>query len=163
MRSTSRFFFCIFLFFYVLGVVTPVKNQGQCGSCWSFSATGAMECDYAIAHGILTSLSEQQLVDCSGAYGNDGCNGGWYYDAWNHVAKEGVCTESSYSYTARDDTCKASSCSTKYNTLASGVDTKITADSDSILETAAANGCVSVAIEADQTAFQYHSSGVLTI
>jgi len=145
------------------GVVTPVKNQGQCGSCWSFSATGAMECNYAIKHGTLTSLSEQQLVDCSGSYGNYGCNGGWYYNAWDYVhSVGGLCTESAYSYTARDGTCKATSCGTKYDDVTSGIDTRITADSDSALEDAAAAGCVSVAIEADQTAFQYYSSGVLT-
>jgi cathepsin L len=145
------------------GVVTPVKNQGNCGSCWSFSATGAMECDYAIKHGTLTSLSEQQLVDCSNAEGNQGCNGGWYYNAWNYVYKEGgLCSESEYSYTGKDGTCKASSCGTKYNDVTSGIDTRITSDSDSAMENAAAAGCVSVAIEADQTAFQYYSSGVLT-
>jgi cathepsin L len=145
------------------GVVTPVKNQGQCGSCWSFSATGAMECDYAIAKGTLTSLSEQQLVDCSFSNGNLGCAGGWYYNAWNYVEKEGgLCTESAYPYTAQDGTCKSSSCGTLYNLMDSSIDTKITADSDTALATAAAAGCVSVAIEADQTAFQYYSSGILT-
>jgi C1A family cysteine protease len=145
------------------GVVTPVKNQGQCGSCWAFSATGAMECDYAIAHGTLTSLSEQQLVDCSGAYGNYGCSGGWYYSAWQYAYKDGgLCTEAEYSYTGRDGTCKDSTCGTKYDLMESSIDTKVTADSDSAMENAAAAGCVSVAIEADQTAFQYYSSGVLT-
>jgi C1A family cysteine protease len=143
------------------GVVTPVKNQGNCGSCWAFSTTGSMECDNAIKTGTLTSLSEQQLVDCSSL--NYGCNGGWYERAWDYAEKDGgLCTESAYPYTARDGTCKASTCGTKYNKMTSGVYTSVQTDSDSALETAAANGCVSVSIEADQTAFQYYSSGVLT-
>jgi C1A family cysteine protease len=143
------------------GVVTPVKNQGQCGSCWAFSTTGSMECDYAIKYGTLTSLSEQQLVDCSTT--NYGCSGGWYERAWQYARNDGgLCTESSYSYTARDGTCKASSCGTKYNDVTAGVYSSVTKDDDTALATAVAAGCVSVSIEADQTAFQYYSSGVLT-
>jgi len=57
------------------GAVTPVKDQGQCGSCWSFSATGALEGVYEIKHGSLKSFSEEQLVQCdTGCYA---CNGGW--------------------------------------------------------------------------------------
>jgi cathepsin L len=145
------------------GYVTPVKNQGQCGSCWAFSATGSMECQHAIQHSQKppTSLSEQQLVDCSGAYGNQGCNGGWYYDAWKYAESAGgLCTESEYPYTARDGTCKASSCGTKYY-KPTGY-SAVSSDNESALQNAVNKGCVSVAIEADQMSFQYYSGGVLT-
>jgi len=144
------------------GVVTPVKNQGQCGSCWSFSATGAMECVYAIKTGTLNSLSEQELVDCAGrSYGCDGCNGGQMTGAMEYAAKEGgLCSESEYKYTARDGTCRASSCGKKYD--ANKGYKAVTKHSSSALEQATAEGCVSIGIEADQTAFQHYSSGVLT-
>jgi cathepsin L len=144
------------------GVVTPVKNQGQCGSCWAFSATGAMECQYAIKTGTLNSLSEQELVDCAGfQYGCLGCNGGQMTGAMKYAAKEGgLCSESEYKYEAKDGTCKSSSCGTKYD--ANQGYEAVTPYSSSALETATAAGCVSIGIEADQTAFQHYSSGVLT-
>jgi len=67
------------------GAVTPVKNQAQCGACWAFSATGAMESASFIAGKGLPSLSEQQLIDCSGAFGNYGCNGGWPSSSFLYV------------------------------------------------------------------------------
>jgi len=144
------------------GVVTPVKNQGQCGSCWAFSTTGSLECNYAIQKGTLNSLSEQQLVDCAPVTdGCLGCNGGQMDGAFKYVEKNGgLCAEREYAYEAKNGQCKSSTCGTKYNANAGYQD--VTADSAMSLETAVAQGCVSVAIEADQTAFQHYSSGVLT-
>jgi cathepsin L len=143
------------------GVVTPVKNQGDCGSCWAFSATGSTECNYAIATGTLNSLSEQQLVDCSMAEGDLGCDGGEMDDAFKYIIKNGgLCSESEYPYKGSDGTCKSSSCGTKYNPIKSYTD--VAKRDESALETATVSGCVSVGIQANQFAFQYYSSGVLT-
>jgi len=141
------------------GAVTGVKNQGQCGSCWSFSTTGSLEGLNFLKNGTLKSFSEQQLVDCSGSYGNQGCNGGLMDDAFQYVEKYGIELESDYPYTAQDGTCQ-------YD--ASKVQFKITGFNDVPqknnlqLKAAVAQQPVSVAIEADQLAFQFYSGGVLT-
>lgn len=140
------------------GKVTPVKDQGSCGSCWAFSTTGSLECRYAIAKGKLNSLSEQQLVDCDN--NDSGCNGGLMENALSYVSKEGgLCSESEYRYTGRDGTCKASSCGTKYNHN-SGYKTT-TKDSESSLETAVAAGCVSVSVDAGGVSWQFYSGGIM--
>merc|ERR1712166_501095 len=88
------------------GAVTPVKDQGQCGSCWAFSTTGGMEGAWQIASGSLKSMSEQQLVDCSTQ--NAGCNGGSMDLAFNYAKTVNVATEASYPYKGTDGTCKSS-------------------------------------------------------
>merc|ERR1719461_94774 len=92
-----------------LGAVTPVKNQGQCGSCWAFSTTGGIEGQNFIKNKVLSSFSEQELVDCSKSYGNQGCEGGLMDDGFQFVEANGLCFESAYPYTGQDGTCQKSS------------------------------------------------------
>jgi cathepsin H len=88
------------------GVVTPVKNQGSCGSCWAFGTTGAVESHWALSSGKLLTLSEQQLVDCGRPFGNMGCNGGLPSQAFEYIKHAGGIESSlDYKYTGRDGSC----------------------------------------------------------
>lgn len=142
------------------GIVNAVKDQGQCGSCWAFSTVGTLESGYALSTGKLVNAAEQQLVDCDKSY-NQGCNGGWPYEALGYYRSNGVCSESSYAYTARDGTCRQSSCSAA---LSAGTISGYAnvAKTDAALAAAIAIQPVSVTVKADST-FQSYSSGVSSV
>jgi len=141
--------------------VTPVKNQGQCGSCWAFSTTGSTEGANAIANGNLVSLSEQQLVDCSKAEGNMGCNGGLMDNGFKYIEQHPLCTEEAYPYKAKDGICAAALCKSGTTVGVSGYQDVPQNDEQALAE-AASKGPVSIAIEADQQAFQFYKSGVFS-
>lgn len=88
------------------GAVSQVKDQGACGSCWAFSVTGALESAYYLKNKVMLDLSEQELVDCSGSYGNQGCNGGLEAQGYRFVADKGLCSQVDYPYHAKDESCK---------------------------------------------------------
>jgi len=141
------------------GAVTPVKNQGQCGSCWSFSATGSMEAAHFFATGNLVSLSEQNLVDCSTKEGNEGCRGGLMDDAFQYVIdNKGIDTEESYPYTATGpNACKFMAADIGA-TITDFVDVKEGSESD--LLDKLQKQPVSVAIDASHNSFQFYNDGV---
>jgi C1A family cysteine protease len=138
--------------------VTAVKNQGQCGSCWSFSTTGALEGAYWLKFGVQESFSEQMLVDCD-TY-DSGCNGGLMDNAFKFIKENGgLCKEADYEYTGSDDTCKTSCEIVKDSKVSSWTDVGQT---ESSLMTAVSKQPVAIAIEADQRLFQFYRSGVLS-
>jgi len=142
------------------GYVTEVKNQGQCGSCYAFAATGSLEGQVFKKTGKLPSLSEQQIVDCSGKYGNQGCGGGWYGDSWDYIRDAGgIESESAYPYRAyRGWRCKFS----KRKAVATDTGTvDVEEGSEEELQKALSEvGPVAVAIDASHSSFQRYSEGV---
>jgi C1A family cysteine protease len=150
------------------GAVTDVKDQGQCGSCWSFSTTGALEGAYFVKYGNLETFSEQQLLDCDSFKngGRDmGCNGGLMDHAFTWIEKNGgLCSEADYPYvsgeTKTTGTCKKSCSLIEKSKITSFVD--VEPSSDIAMMRALSQQPVSIAIEADQREFQLYKSGIFT-
>nr|CBY80148.1 silicatein red variant [Tethya aurantium] len=141
------------------GAVTGIKNQGDCGASYAFSAMGALEGINALATGKLTPLSEQNIIDCSVPYGNHGCKGGNMYVAFLYVvANEGVDTEDKYQFRGKQSSCNYQ---VQYCGASMSGSVQIKSGSESDLEAAVANvGPVSVAIDAASNAFRFYYSGV---
>ncbi len=151
------------------GGVSPAKDQGQCGSCWAFSTVGALEGAYYTKTGKLQTFSEQNLVSCDNrsTKGSDlGCKGGLMDSAFEWTQKNGgICTEDAYPYvsgtTKKNEDCKQSSC-TKVAAVAPTSWVDVTPNSDSAMEAALVITPVSIAIQADEAAFQLYKSGVFS-
>eukprot|EP00916_Digyalum_oweni_P008697 GHVL01014510.1.p1 GENE.GHVL01014510.1~~GHVL01014510.1.p1 ORF type:complete len:328 (+),score=10.48 GHVL01014510.1:113-1096(+) len=140
------------------GYVTPVKDQAQCGACWAFSTTGSLEGQWFKKTGQLVSLSEQNLVDCA-KNGNIGCEGGLMELAFMYIgANDGVDTEESYPYEARDGECRF-----QRDQVGASVTGFVEIEAFSEIDQQAAVatvGPVSVAMDASRLSFQFYSSGV---
>jgi KDEL-tailed cysteine endopeptidase len=143
------------------GAVTPVKDQGQCGSCWSFSTTGALEGAHQIATGDLVSLSEEQFVQCDKPL-NHGCNGGSMALAFKYSKNNAVETEDDYPYTSGSGTRGTCSYDRSRGVVSATSFSMVTPGSPDQLKAALNKGPVSIAIQADQRVFQQYTSGVLT-
>jgi cathepsin L len=139
------------------GPVNKVKDQGNCGSCWTFSGIGAIEAAHWFKTGELLSLSEQQIVDCQKL--DDGCDGGEERDAIAWGQNHGICTESEYPYHARDQRCKESSCSGGPE-IAKIHD--VTPKSQAHLQEALMQSPTTLAVDADCNHFMNYDSGILT-
>nr|XP_018904484.1 PREDICTED: cathepsin L1-like isoform X1 [Bemisia tabaci]XP_018904485.1 PREDICTED: cathepsin L1-like isoform X1 [Bemisia tabaci]XP_018904486.1 PREDICTED: cathepsin L1-like isoform X1 [Bemisia tabaci] len=143
----------------VLGAVTPVKHQGRCGACWAFSATGALEGQIFRKTGVLTNISEQNLIDCSGNYGNVGCRGGLMTQAFKYVKDNGgVESEAAYPYEGGEKRCRY----VRNGSVAtdSGYMNIKNEDEEHVKAAVATVGPICSAIDAKYDTFHFYSRGV---
>jgi hypothetical protein len=130
------------------GAVTVVRDQGQCGADWAFSAIGALEGAAVAKGGPLRDLSEQQLIDCGTSFGLLGCNGGNAASAYRYLMSFGSATDASYPYTARDGTCKYPSAITP-SARVIGIQRSPAGDDNRLMEMLRSKGPVSVVVNAN--------------
>lgn len=143
-----------------LGGVTPIKNQGACGSCWAFSTTGALEGAKFVKTGELVALSEQNLLDCD--HTDLGCSGGLMDNAFKFDEKTGgLCAEADYPYQARQNDMCGTNCTDVPGTIVKTFIDVPPGDEKALLA-AVAMQPISIAIQASQFVFQFYKSGVLT-
>ena len=141
------------------GIVTKVKRQQPCNSCWAFSATGALEGQHALSTGKLVSLSEQNLIDCLQQKGYVGCcTGGWPHWAFEYIINNGIATEASYPYVGKDGVCRFNASNVgatckDYTFLPQG-------DENALTNAIATVGPISVIIDASHDSFRMYRSGV---
>lgn len=139
------------------GMTTPVKDQGACGSCWTFATTGTVEAANAIFGSGLVSLSEQQLVDCVTV--DDGCNGGMTYDAYTYLMTANAYLEDDYAYTAKDGVCHYKASKASDITLSTYV--CVQPQTPASMKVAVAQQPVAISVDAGSTVFHNYSGGVL--
>lgn len=141
-----------------LGYVTPIKDQGQCVGGWAFASTGAVEGQHFNATKKLVSLSEQNLIDCSGTQGNMGCVGGEAYQSFEYIrANGGIDTEDGYPYEDDDNQCRFQSGAVGA-TVTGYVNVK-SKDEGALQQAVATVGPIAVAIDSSHTSFQLYKSG----
>lgn len=140
------------------GAVAPVKSQGQCGSCWAFSAISSVESAVKLDGGDLVPLSEQEVIDCVRTDGSKGCHGGYVNEAFDFIAAKGACSQDSYPYTGSDE----AHCTACPKAASIAGFERVAANDEAALMVAVARQPVSVLIEGSGRNFQHYSSGVFT-
>jgi C1A family cysteine protease len=138
--------------------VTPIKNQGTCGSCWSFSAISTLESLYFIKKGILKILSEQQLVDCAGSYGTYACNGGTMTAAYKYTRDYGVMLSTAYPYKGVKGTCAYKATSLVFKNIGW---VSVPKNDQIQLAVAVSKQPVAAAVQADASVFQFYKTGII--